>query len=156
MEDIMKIPFLLFVLSLTPFCYGQQNVTNTFVPTWQPKFNLYQTDTITNIKTVLQSKKYEALKVGYKSTVVGSDLKNSVDHDLNFNVGAKFLSGTLSASVANQKTYGSMQDFTSTGLSFTKSSSLTNVSFNIFQTNQFKTASGQNGTVANLDMTIKF
>ena len=156
MEDIMKIPILLFVLSLTPFCYGQQNGSNTFVPTWQPKFNLYQTDTITNIKTTLQSKKYDALKVGYKSTVVGSDLKNSVDHDLNFNVGAKFLSGTLSASVANQKIYGSLQDFTSTGLSFTRSSSLTNVSFNIFQTNQFKTANGQNGTVANLDMTIKF
>ena len=132
----MKIPILLFVLSLTPFCYSQQNGSNTFVPTWQPKFNLYQTDTITNIKTTLQSKKYDALKVGY--------------------VGAKFLSGTLSASVANQKIYGSLQDFTSTGLSFTRSSSLTNVSFNIFQTNQFKTANGQNGTVANLDMTIKF
>ena len=75
---------------------------------------------------------------------------------MNFNVGAKFLSGTLSASVANQKIYGSLQDFTSTGLSFTRSSSLANVSFNIFQTNQFKTANGQNGTVANLDMTIKF
>ena len=152
----MKIPFLLFVLSLAPFCYSQQIGPNTFVPTWQPKFNLYQTDTITNIKTTLQSKKYDALKVGYKSTVIGSDLKNSVDHDLNFNVGAKFLSGTLSASIANQKTYGSMQDFTTTGLSFTRSSSLTNVSFNIFQTNQFKTNTGQNGTVANLDMTIKF
>ena len=31
----------------------------------------------------------------------------------------------------------------------------TNVSFNVFQTNQFKTNTGQNGTVANLDMTIK-
>ena len=62
MEDIMKIPILLFVLSLTPFCYSQQNGSNTFVPTWQPKFNLYQTDTITNIKTTLQSKKYDALK----------------------------------------------------------------------------------------------
>lgn len=152
----MKLPFLLLVLSLSPFCWSQQICQNTFVPTWQPKFNLYQTDTITNIKTTLQSKKYDALKVGYKSTVVGSDLKNSVDHDLNFNVGAKFLSGTLSASVANQKLYGSIQDFTSTGLSFTKSSSLTNLSFNIYQTNQFKTVTGQNGTVANLDMTIKF
>lgn len=152
----MKLPFLLLVLSLSPFCWSQQIGQNIFVPTWQPKFNLYQTDTITNIKTTLQSKKYDALKVGYKSTVVGSDLKNSVDHDLNFNVGAKFLSGTLSASVANQKLYGSMQDFTSTGLSFTKSSSLTNLSFNIYQTNQFKTVTGQNGTVANLDMTIKF
>ena len=92
----MKLPFLLLVLSLSPFCWSQQIGQNTFVPTWQPKFNLYQTDTITNIKTTLQSKKYDALKVGYKSTVVGSDLKNSVDHDLNFNVGAKFLSGTLS------------------------------------------------------------
>ena len=152
----MKIPFLLFVLSLAPFCYSQQIGSNTYVPTWQPKFNLYQTDTITNIKTTLQSKKYDTVKVGYKSTVIGSDLKNSVDHDLNFNVGAKFLSGTLSASVANQKIYGSAQDFTSTGLSFSKTSSLTNVSFNIFQTNQFKTNTGQNGTVANLDMTIKF
>lgn len=152
----MKIPFLLFVLSLAPFCYSQQIGSNTYVPTWQPKFNLYQTDTITNIKTTLQSKKYDTIKVGYKSTVIGSDLKNSVDHDLNFNVGAKFLSGTLSASVANQKIYGSAQDFTSTGLSFSKTSSLTNVSFNIFQTNQFKTNTGQNGTVANLDMTIKF
>jgi hypothetical protein len=53
----MKIPILLFLLSLTPLCYGQQNGANTFVPTWQPKFNLYQTDTITNIKTTLQSKK---------------------------------------------------------------------------------------------------
>ena len=151
----MKLPFLLLVLSLSPFCWSQQIGQNTFVPTWQPKFNLYQTDTITNIKTTLQSKKYDALKVGYKSTVVGSDLKNSIDHDLNFNVGAKFLSGTLSASVANQKLYGSMQDFTSTGLSFTKSSSLTNLSFNIYQTNQFKTVTGQNGTVANLDINIK-
>ena len=152
----MKILFLIGLLSLSSLCYAQQIATPNFVPTWQPKFNLYNTDTITNIKTTLQSKKYEALKVGYKSTVVGSDLKNSVDHDLNFNVGAKFLSGTLSASVANQKIYGSMQDFTSTGLSYSRSSSLTNVSFNIFQTNQFKTNTGQNGTVANLDMTIKF
>ena len=152
----MKILSIIGLLSLSSFCYAQQIATPNFVPTWQPKFNLYNTDTITNIKTTLQSKKYEALKVGYKSTVVGSDLKNSVDHDLNFNVGAKFLSGTLSASVANQKIYGSMQDFTSTGLSYSRSSSLTNVSFNIFQTNQFKTNSGQNGTVANLDMTIKF
>jgi hypothetical protein len=152
----MKILFLIGLLSLSSLCYAQQIATPNFVPTWQPKFNLYNTDTITNIKTTLQSKKYEAMKVGYKSTVVGSDLKNSVDHDLNFNVGAKFLSGTLSASVANQKVYGSMQDFTSTGLSFTKSSSLTNLTFNIFQTNQFKTNTGQNGTVANLDMTIKF
>jgi hypothetical protein len=152
----MKILSLFALLSLSNLCYAQQIATPNFVPTWQPKFNLYQTDTITNIKTVLQSKKYEALKVGYKSTVIGSDLKNSVDHDLNFNVGAKFLSGTLSASVANQKVYGSLQDFTSTGLSFTKTSSFTNVSFNIFQTNQFKTNTGQNGTVANLDMTIKF
>ena len=117
----MKILFLIGLLSLSSLCYAQQIATPNFVPTWQPKFNLYNTDTITNIKTTLQSKKYEAMKVGYKSTVVGSDLKNSVDHDLNFNVGAKFLSGTLSASVANQKVYGSMQDFTSTGLSFTKS-----------------------------------
>jgi len=152
----MRILSLIGLLSLSSLCYAQQIATPNFVPTWQPKFNLYNTDTITNIKTTLQSKKYEALKVGYKSTVVGSDLKNSVDHDLNFNVGAKFLSGTLSASVANQKIYGSMQDFTSTGLSYSRSSSLTNVSFNIFQTNQFKTNSGQNGTVANLDMTIKF
>ena len=152
----MKILLLIGLLSLSRLCYAQQIATPNFVPTWQPKFNLYNTDTITNIKTTLQSKKYEAMKVGYKSTVVGSDLKNAVDHDLNFNVGAKFLSGTLSASVANQKVYGSMQDFTSTGLSFTKSSSLSNVSFNIFQTNQFKTNTGQNGTVANLDMTIKF
>jgi hypothetical protein len=152
----MRIVPLALVLLFASSGYAQQIATPNFVPTWQPKFNLYQTDTITNIKTTIQSKKYEAVKVGYKSTVVGSDLKNSVDHDLNFNVGAKFLSGTLSASVANQKIYGSMQDFTSTGLSFTKSSSLTNVSFNIFQTNQFKTNTGQNGTVANLDMTIKF
>lgn len=152
----MKILSIIGLLSLSSFCHAQQIATPNFVPTWQPKFNLYNTDTITNIKTTLQSKKYEALKVGYKSTVVGSDLKNSVDHDLNFNVGAKFLSGTLSASVANQKIYGSMQDFTSAGLSYSRSSSLTNVSFNIFQTNQFKTNSGQNGTVANLDMTIKF
>ena len=152
----MRILSLIGLLSLSSLCYAQQIATPNFVPTWQPKFNLYNTDTITNIKTTLQSKKYEALKVGYKSTVVGSDLKNSVDHDLNFNVGAKFLSGTLSASVANQKIYGSMQDFTSTGLSYSRSSSLTNVSFNIVQTNQFKTNSGQNGTVANLDMTIKF
>ena len=152
----MKILFLIGLLSLSSLCYAQQVATPNFVPTWQPKFNLYNTDTITNIKTTLQSKKYEAVKVGYKSTVVGSDLKNAVDHDLNFNVGAKFLSGTLSASVANQKFYGYMQDYTSTGLSFTKSSSLTNVSFNVFQTNQFKTNTGQNGTVANLDMTIKF
>ena len=152
----MKILFLFSLLGLSSLCYAQQIATPNFVPTWQPKFNLYNTDTITNIKTVLQSKKYDAVKVGYKSTVVGSDLKNSVDHDLNFNVGAKFLSGTLSASVANQKTYGSMQDFTSTGLSFTRSSTLSNVSFQILQTNQFKTATGQNGTVANLDMTIKF
>ena len=140
----MRILSLIGLLSLSSLCYAQQIATPNFVPTWQPKFNLYNTDTITNIKTVLQSKKYEAVKVGYKSTVIGSDLKNSVDHDLNFNVGAKFLSGTLSASVANQKTYGSMQDFTSTGLSFTKSSSLTNVSFNIFQTNQFKTKQSKN------------
>ena len=152
----MKILLLVSFLILSSLCNAQQIATPNFVPTWQPKFNLYQTDTITNIKTTLQSKKYEAVKVGYKSTVVGSDLKNAVDHDLNFNVGAKFLSGTLSASVANQKVYGSMQDYTSTGLSFTKSSSLTNVSFNVFQTNQFKTNTGQNGTVANLDMTIKF
>ncbi len=152
----MKAIFLFAVLSLCSLSNAQNIATPNFVPTWQPKFNLYNTDTITNIKTVLQSKKYEAVKVGYKSTVVGSDLKNSVDHDLNFNVGAKFLSGTLSASVANQKIYGSAQDFTSAGLSFSKTSSLTNVSFNIFQTNQFKTNTGQNGTVANLDMTIKF
>ena len=152
----MKNLFLIGLLSLSSICYAQQIATPNFVPTWQPKFNLYNTDTITNIKTVLQSKKYEAMKVGYKSTVIGSDLKNSVDHDLNFNVGAKFMSGTLSASVANQKIYGSLQDFTSTGLSYTRSSSLTNVSFQILQTNQFKTNTGQNGTVANLDMTIKF
>ena len=152
----MKNLFLISLLSLSSICYAQQMATPNFVPTWQPKFNLYNTDTITNIKTVLQSKKYEALKVGYKSTVIGSDLKNSVDHDLNFNVGAKFMSGTLSASVANQKVYGSMQDFTSTGLSYTRSSSLTNVSFQILQTNQFKTISGQNGTVANFDLNIKF
>ena len=152
----MKNLFLIGLLSLSSICYAQQIATPNFVPTWQPKFNLYNTDTITNIKTVLQSKKYESMKVGYKSTVIGSDLKNSVDHDLNFNVGAKFMSGTLSASVANQKIYGSMQDFTSTGLSYTRSSSLTNVSFQILQTNQFKTNTGQNGTVANLDMTIKF
>jgi hypothetical protein len=133
----MKTQFLFLALSVSSLCFGQIATPN-FVPTWQPKFNLYNTDTITNIKTTLQSKKYEAVKVGYKSTVVGSDLKNSVDHDLNFNVGTKFLSGTLSASMANQKVYGSVQDFTSTGLSFTKSSSLTNLSF------------------ANLDMTIKF
>ena len=107
----MRILSLISLLSLSSLCYAQQIATPNFVPTWQPKFNLYNTDTITNIKTTLQSKKYEAIKVGYKSTVVGSDLKNSVDHDLNFNVGAKFLSGTLSASVANQKIYGSMQDF---------------------------------------------
>lgn len=151
----MKILLLVSFLSLSSLCNAQQIATPSFVPTWQPKFNLYQTDTITNIKTTLQLKKYEAVKFGYKSTVIGSDLKNSVDHDLNFNVGTKFLSGTLSASMANQKVYGSMQDFTSTGLSFTKSSTLTNLSFNIFQTNQFKTNTGQNGTVANLDMTIK-
>jgi hypothetical protein len=152
----MKILLLLSFLSLSGLCYAQQIASPNFVPTWQPKFNLYNTDTITNINTTLQPKKYEAMKVRYKSTVVGSDLKNAVDHDLNFNVGAKFLSGTLSASVSNQKVYGSVQDYTSTGLSFTKSSSLTNVSFNVFQTNQFKTNTGQNGTVANLDMTIKF
>ena len=95
----MKILLLVSFLSLSSLCNAQQIATPSFVPTWQPKFNLYQTDTITNIKTTLQSKKYEAVKVGYKSTVVGSDLKNSVDHDLNFNVGTKFLSGTLSASL---------------------------------------------------------
>jgi hypothetical protein len=152
----MKLLSALFLLGFSTTCLAQQIATPNFVPTWQPKFNLYNTDTITNIKTVLQSKKYEAVKVGYKSTVIGSDLKNSVDHDVNFNVGTKFMSGTLSASVANQKIYGSMQDFTSTGLSFSRSSSLTNISFNVFQTNQFKTNTGQNGTVANLDMTIKF
>jgi hypothetical protein len=151
----MKLVVFGLVIALASSGYAQQIANPSFVPTWQPKFNLYQTDTITNIKTTFQLKKYEAMKIGYKSTVVGSDLKNSVDHDLNFNVGTKFLSGTLSASMANQKVYGSMQDFTSTGLSFTKSSSLTNLSFNIYQTNQFKTNTGQNGTVANLDMTIK-
>jgi hypothetical protein len=151
----MKILSLIGLLSLSSLCYAQQVTTPNFVSTWQPKFNLYNTDTITNINTTLQPKKYEAMKVRYKSTVIGSDLKNAVDHDLNFNVGAKFLSGTLSASVSNQKVYGSVQDFTSTGLSFTKSSSLTNLSFNISQTNQFKTNTGQNGTVANLDVTIK-
>ena len=133
----MKILLLLSFLILSGLCNAQQIASPNFVPTWQPKFNLYNTDTITNINTTLQPKKYEAMKVRYKSTVVGSDLKNAVDHDLNFNVGAKFLSGTLSASVSNQKVYGSVQDYTSTGLSFTKSSSLTNVSFNVFQTNQF-------------------
>lgn len=152
----MKFFIAISLLSFSVSCFAQQIATPNFVPTWQPKFNLYQTDTITNIKTVLQSKKYEAVKVGYKSTVIGSDLKNSVDHDVNFNVGTKFMSGTLSASVANQKIYGSMQDFTSTGLSFSRNSNLTNISFNVFQTNQFKTNTGQNGTVANLDMTIKF
>ena len=150
----MKTQFLFLALSVSSLCFGQIATPN-FVSTWQPKFNLYNTDTITNINTTLQPKKYEAMKVRYKSTVIGSNLKNAADHDLNFNVGAKFLSGTLSASVSNQKVYGSVQDFTSTGLSFTKSSSLTNLSFNISQTNQFKTNTGQNGTVANLDMTIK-
>lgn len=152
----MKNILLIYLLSFTGFCYAQQIATPNLVTTWQPKFNLYNTDTITNIKTVLQSKKYETIKVGYNSTVVGKDLKNSVNHDLNFNVGTKFLSGTLNASVANQKIYGSLQDFNSAGLSFTKSSPLSNVSFNIFQTNQFKTNTGQNGTVANLFFEVKF
>jgi hypothetical protein len=151
----MKILSLSLVLFLASSVCAQIATPDT-VPTWQSKLNLYQTDTITNIKTTLQSKKYETVKIGYKSTVIGNDLKNSVDHDLNFNIGGKFLSGTVNASVANQKSYGAIQDFTNVGLSYAKSSYLTNVKFSYYQSNQFKTKTGQSGGIANLDLTYKF
>jgi hypothetical protein len=44
----MKILLLIGLLSLSSLCYAQQIATPNFVPTWQPKFNLYNTDTITN------------------------------------------------------------------------------------------------------------
>jgi len=47
----MKLVVLGLVIALASSGYAQQIANPSFVPTWQPKFNLYQTDTITNIKT---------------------------------------------------------------------------------------------------------
>ena len=63
----MKILFLIGLLSFSSLCYAQQIATPNFVPTWQPKFNLYNTDTITNIKTTT---KINAIQIENTSEVL--------------------------------------------------------------------------------------
>ena len=59
----MRILSLIGLLSLSSLCYAQQIATPNFVPTWQPKFNLYQTDTITNIKLHCNPRNMKHLKL---------------------------------------------------------------------------------------------
>jgi hypothetical protein len=128
------------------------------VPSYQQKFNLFNTNQLTQINTSLESRRNKNFVIDYKSLLVGNDLKNAEEHDLNVKYGIKSMfGGVLSANMSNVKTYNSQKDNEVYGLNYVLSNGTTSLNFAVKTSDTVQTQyKGMPTKIYQLDIKTKF
>lgn len=128
------------------------------LPSYQQKFNLFNTNQLTQINTSLESRKNKNFVIDFKSLLAGNDLKNAEEHDLNVKYGIKSMfGGVMSANMSNVKTYNSQKDNGFYGLSYALSNNTTLLNFSFKSSDKIETQyKGMPTQIYQLDFKTKF
>ena len=146
-------------LLLGSVCYAQTPPAPTVpVPSFQQKFNLLNTNQLTQINTSLESRRNKNFVIDFKSLLAGTDLKNAEEHDLNVKYGIKSMfGGVLSANMYNTKTLNSQKDNEYYGLSYALSNNTTLLNFSFKSSDTIQTQyKGMSTQIYQLDFKTKF
>jgi hypothetical protein len=128
------------------------------LPSYQQKFNLFNTNQLTQINTSLESRKNKNFVIDFKSLLAGNDLKNAEEHDLSVKYGIKSIfGGVMSANMSNVKTYNSQKDNGFYGLSYALSNNTTLLNFSFKSSDKIETQyKGMPTQIYQLDFKTKF
>jgi hypothetical protein len=128
------------------------------LPSYQQKFNLFNTNQLTQINTSLESRKNKNFVIDFKSLLAGNDLKNAEEHDLSVKYGIKSMfGGVMSANMSNVKTYNSQKDNGFYGLSYALSNNTTLLNFSFKSSDTIQTQyKGMPTQIYQLDFKTKF
>jgi hypothetical protein len=128
------------------------------LPSYQQKFNLFNTNQLTQINTSLESRKNKNFVIDFKSLLAGNDLKNAEEHDLSVKYGIKSMfGGVMSANMSNVKTYNSQKDNGFYGLSYALSNNTTLLNFSFKSSDKIETQyKGMPTQIYQLDFKTKF
>lgn len=128
------------------------------VPSYQQKFNLFNTNQLTQINTTMESRRNKNFVIDFKSLLAGTDLKNAEEHDLNVKYGIKSMfGGVLSANMSNTKAYNSVKDNEYYGLSYALSNKTTSLNFSFKSSDTVQTQyKGMATQIYQLDFKTKF
>ena len=128
------------------------------VPSYQQKFNLFNTNQLTQINTTMESRRNKNFVIDFKSLLAGTDLKNAEEHDLNVKYGIKSMfGGVLSANMSNTKAYNSVKDNEYYGLSYALSTKTTSLNFSFKSSDTVQTQyKGMATQIYQLDFKTKF
>lgn len=151
--------FVLVSLLLGSVCYAQTPPAPTVpVPSFQQKFNLLNTNQLTQINTSLESRRNKNFVIDFKSLLAGTDLKNAEEHDLNVKYGIKSMfGGVLSANMYNTKTLNSQKDNEYYGLSYALNNKTTSLNFSFKSSDTIQTQyKGMATQIYQLDFKTKF
>ena len=97
----MKTLFLFAILSVSPFCYGQQIGTPGYIQSNSDAYFVKPSQTILDVKMGL--KKIPAFEVGVKSQHKGTDLSQSENHNINMAYNLKSPLGDFKVAASNTK-----------------------------------------------------
>lgn len=140
-------------------CYAQAVPAPTIpVPTYQQKFNLFNTNQLTQINTSLESRRNKNFVIDFKSLLAGTDLKNAEEHDLNVKYGIKSMfGGILSANMSNTRAYNNAKDNEYFGVSYALSNKTTSLNFSFKSSDTTQTQyKGMATQIYQLDFKTKF
>ena len=151
--------FVLVSLLLGSACYAQTPPVQTVpVPSYQQKFNLFNTNQLTQVNTSLESRRNKNFVIDFKSLLAGNDLKNAEEHDLNVKYGIKSMfGGVLSANMSNVKTFNSQKENEFYGLSYALANKTTSLNFSFKSSDTIQTQyKGMPTQIYQLDFKTKF
>ncbi len=112
----MKTHFLLFVLSLSSLCFGQQIGNNFSQNPYSDSYYIKPSQTILNANVKL--KKIPGFEFKVDSLHTGTDLSQSQKHDLKMGYNLKTPIGSLNLSANNTKMPGYLEDKKSLSASY--------------------------------------
>ena len=104
----MKLPFLLLVLSLSPFCWSQQIGQGFTQNPYSDSYYVKPSQTILNANVKL--KKIPGIEFKLDSIHTGTDLSQSQRHDIQMRYNLKTPIGALNLSANNTKMPGYLDD----------------------------------------------
>ena len=113
----MKTLFLIAILSISPFCYSQQNSIQGYTQNpYSESYFIKPSQTVLNANVRL--KKLPGFEVKIDSLHKGTDLSASEKHDLKMGYNLKSPFGTFNFSAGNTKTQGYLEDKKSLSASY--------------------------------------
>ena len=133
----MKLPFLLLVLSLSPFCWSQQIGQGFTQNPYSDSYYIKPNQTLLNANVKL--KKIPGFEFKVDSLHTGTDLSQSQKHDLKMGYNFNSPIGLLNISANNTKLPGYMDDKKSLSASYLFKSKWSSFSFSYENNNNLDT-----------------